>query len=46
MKYIIDTHILIWFQLNDKQLEANIYDILTNPGNKIFVSDIEYVLEL
>ena len=40
MKYIIDTHILIWFQLNDKQLEANIYDILTNPSNKIFVSDI------
>ena len=40
MKYLIDTHILIWFQLNDKKLKANIYAILTNPDNKIFVSDV------
>ena len=40
MKYLIDTHILIWFRLNDKKLKANIYAILTNPDNKIFVSDV------
>lgn len=39
MKYIIDTHILIWFQLNDEQLKSNIYEILVNPANKIVISD-------
>ena len=40
MKYLIDTHILIWFQLNDARLRVDIHAILTNPDNKIFISDI------
>lgn len=40
MKYLIDTQILIWFQLNDKQLKANIRAILTDTSNQIFVSDV------
>lgn len=40
MKYLIDTQILIWFQLNDRQLKRNIRAILTDTNNQIFVSDI------
>lgn len=40
MKYLIDTQILIWFQLNDKQLKPSIRVILTDTNNQIFVSDI------
>lgn len=40
MRYLIDTQILIWFQLNDKQLKANIRAILTDTSNQIFVSDV------
>jgi len=40
MKYLIDTQILIWFQLNDKQLKPSIRTILTDTNNTIFVSDI------
>lgn len=40
MDYLIDTQILIWFQLNDKQLKPNIRAILTDTNNQIFVSDI------
>ena len=40
MRYLIDTHILIWFQLNDKRLSSEIYAIIVNTENTIFVSDI------
>lgn len=40
MKYLIDTHILIWFQLNDRRLKSTIYEILVNPENQIVVSDV------
>ncbi len=40
MKYLIDTQILIWFQLNNKQLKANIRTILTDKSNQILVSDV------
>ncbi len=39
MDYLIDTQILIWFQVNDKQLKPSTYEILVNPENRIFVSD-------
>lgn len=38
MKYLIDTQILIWFQLNDKRLSNEILDLLTDVNNSIFVS--------
>lgn len=40
MNYLIDTQIIIWFQLNDKQLKPDIYSILVDVENKIFISDI------
>ncbi len=40
MKYLIDTQILIWFQLNDAQLKPSIRATLTDTNNQIFVSDV------
>jgi PIN domain nuclease of toxin-antitoxin system len=40
MKYLIDTQILIWFQLNDRQLKPAVKAILTERNNQIFVSDV------
>lgn len=38
MRYLIDTQILIWFQLNDKRLNTEIMLMLTDPNNIIYVS--------
>ncbi len=43
MKVLIDTQILIWYQLNDPKLNANIYDLLTRLENTIYVSQISLV---
>ncbi|MCP9763768.1 type II toxin-antitoxin system VapC family toxin [Lacihabitans soyangensis] len=40
MNYLIDTQILIWFQLNDSLMKPSILSILNNIENNIFVSDI------
>lgn len=40
MNYLIDTQILIWFQLNDSLMKPSILGILNNIENNIFVSDI------
>ncbi len=40
MKYLIDTQILIWYQLNDKKLRADNLKLLKNRQNKIFVSQV------
>ena len=40
MDFLIDTQILIWFQINDPQLKPKIADLLNNIDNNIFVSDI------
>lgn len=40
MEYLIDTQILIWFQLADKKLPNNILEILVDSDNTIFVSDL------
>lgn len=38
MKYLIDTHTLIWYISGDKQLSKKAVSILQNEKNKIFVS--------
>ena len=43
MKLLIDTQILIWYQLYDPKLHANIYDLLTRLENIIYVSQISLV---
>jgi PIN domain nuclease of toxin-antitoxin system len=40
MTFLIDTQILIWFQLGSPQLKPYIYDILVNPDHKILVSQV------
>ncbi len=40
MRYLLDTQIVIWFQLNSKQLSSGLYDLLTNRQNQILVSNI------
>ena len=40
MNYLIDTQILIWFQLNDNQLKTTIHAILSDPNNTIFLSEV------
>lgn len=38
MKYLIDTHVLIWFSEDDKRLPARIKSIIENDLSEIFVS--------
>ncbi|WP_257670976.1 type II toxin-antitoxin system VapC family toxin [Parapedobacter tibetensis] len=40
MEVLIDTQILIWFQLNHPNLGKNAIEVLTNRRNTIYVSDI------
>jgi PIN domain nuclease of toxin-antitoxin system len=43
MKVLIYTQILIWYQLYDPKLHANIYDFLTRLENTVYVSQISLV---
>lgn len=40
MKYLIDTQILVWFQLNDPLIKPEIISLLIEPENQIFVSAV------
>jgi len=40
MKYIIDTHILIWLATNPQKISQSVLDIIENTDNRIFVSTI------
>lgn len=40
MEYLIDTQILIWYQEEDKRLSAEIYEILNNPKNIIWLGQV------
>lgn len=40
MKYLIDTQILIWFQLDDKRLSNEILSLLMDVDNYVYVSMI------
>lgn len=40
MKYLLDTHTLIWAIFEPEQLSQNVSDILSNKRNKIFVSTV------
>lgn len=37
-KYLIDTHILLWWIFDDPKLDRDIREIIQNPSNKIMVS--------
>lgn len=38
MKYLLDTHTFLWWNLEDPQLSARVREIITNGGNEIFLS--------
>lgn len=40
MSYLIDTHILLWWLLDDPKLDANCRDIIRNPNHRILVSSV------
>ena len=37
-RYLIDTHILLWWIFDDPKLDRDIREIIKNPNNKIMVS--------
>lgn len=38
MRYLIDTHIFIWWMEGSNRLSRNIFNLLNNPQNKVFLS--------
>lgn len=38
MRYLIDTHVLLWWLFDDPKLCQTSRDILKNPNNQILVS--------
>ena len=50
MKYIIDTHILVWYITQSKKLKKNILNVLNNPRNEfiihiIVLAEIKYLIQ-
>ncbi len=42
MKYLLDTHTLIWFIEGDGKLHQNLKSAIENPENQIFVSIVTF----
>ncbi|MEM7548606.1 MAG: type II toxin-antitoxin system VapC family toxin [Bacteroidota bacterium] len=40
MKYLIDTHILLWYILGDKRLKPKYIHLIDNDQNGIFISSV------
>lgn len=40
MKYLLDTHIILWAMVNDKRLDNSIKEIINDSNNQIFYSTI------
>lgn len=40
MKFIIDTQILIWFNLDNGKLKQSVLELISNPENLVYVSQI------
>lgn len=38
MRYLLDTHIFLWWLADDKNLKRKIKELIENPNNQIFVS--------
>ncbi len=38
MKYLLDTHIFLWWVLNHPKLSKNAEEVISNPLNEIFLS--------
>lgn len=42
MKYLIDTHILIWLAISPEKISKDVLSVLENPLNVIFVSTVSF----
>ncbi len=42
MKYLIDTHILIWLAVSPEKILKDIMDLLENKANEVYVSTISF----
>jgi len=42
MKYLIDTHVFIWFMMNPEKISKKVMNIITNEDNHIFLSPISF----
>ena len=42
MKYLIDTHILVWLSISPEKISRKIYEIIENPLNEINVSTVSF----
>ena len=40
MKYLIDTHILIWLAVSPEEISKSVLDIIENPENDIYISTV------
>jgi len=40
VKFLLDTHILLWFLENDCKLSEILREVITNPENLVFVSSV------
>ncbi|MEB3281950.1 MAG: type II toxin-antitoxin system VapC family toxin [Lyngbya sp.] len=38
IKYLLDTHILLWWLFDDPKLDSHCRDIIRNPNHQIFIS--------
>ena len=40
MRYLLDTHVLLWFLFNSPELSKENKKLITNPENQLFYSKI------
>ena len=40
VNYLLDTHVLLWWLFNDRQLDTECRDIISNPNHRIIVSSV------
>ena len=40
MKYLLDTHIILWALINDPRIDADTKEIIMNKNNTIYYSTI------
>ena len=42
MRLLLDTHVFLWFILNDPKLSLNAHNLVVNPVNDILISTASY----
>ena len=42
MKYLLDTHYLLWSIADSRKISKPLIDVISDPGNEIFVSTISF----